>query len=92
MYKSKSSLYAIIASSILIVIILSYFLLKFNKSHSHTLSFAHEYSLEKLVHKNNVIPLAIIGSGPAGLSAALYGARGKIYMRVVLKVNSLADS
>lgn len=48
--------------------------------------------LWQLLHKNthtptitvpagdqSVIPLAIIGSGPAGLSAALYGARAKIH-------------
>ncbi len=29
-------------------------------------------------NKQNVIPLAVIGSGPAGLSAAIYGARGKV--------------
>ncbi len=29
-----------------------------------------------IADKENIIPIAIIGSGPAGLSAALYGARG----------------
>lgn len=33
--------------------------------------------------KNNVYPLVIIGSGPAGLSAAVYGARQKIKTLVI---------
>lgn len=34
-------------------------------------------SMTALTGKNNVIPIAIIGSGPAGLSAAIYAARSK---------------
>lgn len=36
------------------------------------------YNLESLKDKNNIIPLAIIGTGPAGLSAAICGARSGI--------------
>lgn len=34
-------------------------------------------SMTALTGKNNVIPIAIIGSGPAGLSAGIYAARSK---------------
>lgn len=43
--------------------------------HTPTISI----DMRMLSGMNNVIPLAVIGSGPAGLSAALYGARGKTY-------------
>lgn len=42
-------------------------------------SHAGAYSLAALEGKDNIIPLAIMGSGPAGLAAALYGARGGIH-------------
>ncbi len=35
------------------------------------------YDLAQLENKENVFPIVIIGSGPAGLSAGLYGARAK---------------
>lgn len=37
---------------------------------------AHQnYNLDTLKSQENIVPIAIIGSGPAGLSAAIYGAR-----------------
>lgn len=35
-------------------------------------------NLKNLENKNNIIPIAIIGGGPAGLSAALYTSRGGV--------------
>jgi thioredoxin reductase (NADPH) len=37
------------------------------------------FNLNNLEDKKNIAPIAIIGSGPAGLSAALYGSRAAIY-------------
>ncbi len=34
------------------------------------------FDMEKLLQETNIMPIAIIGSGPAGLMAATYGARG----------------
>ena len=47
---------------------------------------AHSYitfSLDELKNKKNLIDIAIIGSGPAGWSAALYGARLGNYTVVI---------
>lgn len=43
----------------------------------------HAFDLRSLPGKKNIIPLVIIGSGPAGLSAAVYGARGNIHTLVI---------
>lgn len=37
------------------------------------------FKIEHIFDKENLVPVAIIGSGPAGLSAALYGARSGFY-------------
>lgn len=38
-----------------------------------------EYSEDQLRDKKNIVPIAVIGSGPAGLSAGLYGSRDGYY-------------
>ena len=43
-----------------------------------TASHKYDFDIEKALKADNVIPMVILGSGPAGLSAALYAARGKI--------------
>lgn len=39
-------------------------------SHEHL-----QYDLDNAVHQENIVPVAIVGSGPSGLSAALYVSR-----------------
>ncbi|MFA6066026.1 MAG: FAD-dependent oxidoreductase [Candidatus Babeliaceae bacterium] len=76
MYNKNIILTALIACTTLII---GYIGITIHRRQSgHTSTPAH-YSLKTLATHNNIIPLAIIGSGPAGLSAALYGARGKIH-------------
>ncbi len=38
----------------------------------------HSIDVNDVVDKDNIIPIAIFGSGPAGLMAAVYGARAKM--------------
>lgn len=42
-------------------------------------SLKGNFDLKKIENKTCVVPLAIIGGGPAGLCAALYGARAKVH-------------
>lgn len=41
--------------------------------------YAHRYDVKMVEGKKNIIPVAIIGSGPAGLSAALYTSRAHLH-------------
>src|SRR3989338_2373060 len=38
--------------------------------------FGAAITMDNLAGKSNIMPIAVIGSGPAGLMAAVYGARG----------------
>lgn len=39
----------------------------------------HDLSIERSFDKKNVVPIAVIGGGPAGLTAGLYGVRAGIH-------------
>src|SRR3990172_6028992 len=43
-----------------------------------------QYDITAALGKSNIVPLAIIGSGPGGGSAALYGARANVRTLVVV--------
>lgn len=50
-------------------------------SKRHQISANHSVAvdIQSVLQQENIVPIAVIGSGPAGLSAALYGARENIY-------------
>lgn len=77
---SKLSLILVLTSAIVATYILKD-KLKLNKfgNWSKAMSAEPHFKLEDALGKKNIIPIAIIGSGPAGLSAALYGARAAIF-------------
>lgn len=71
-------------SAVLSVVLLSgigigYLLRNTNKSVYNYTKKKTDVDLKSLENKDNIIPIAILGSGPAGLSAAIYGARANIY-------------
>jgi thioredoxin reductase (NADPH) len=69
----RQSVKFVLLACVIIVIVasLKHFKCKFN---SISDSSAH-YQLSQALQEENVVPVAIIGSGPAGLSASLYVAR-----------------
>ncbi len=50
---------------------------------SWTLFGGHSISVERALGKENIVPIVILGSGPAGLSSALYAIRGGVKAVVI---------
>ncbi len=42
----------------------------------YSLQSQSEYAIDRVYTTKNIVPLAVIGSGPGGMMAAIYGARG----------------
>ena len=51
-------------------------------SYTHSVPY-NDRNVAQAVNKKNSIPIAIVGSGPAGLSAALYASRAGIHTVVI---------
>ena len=43
----------------------------------------HDFPIESLINKSSIMPVVVIGSGPAGLTAAMYTSRAKLKTVVI---------
>ena len=88
----KKLVIGLIGSASVGVIIVSAILLPCRKEGTGTRGYATPSSIDMqgAFGKENTIPIVILGSGPAGLGAAIYGARANIKTVVFEEINQVA--
>src|SRR5437868_5937661 len=65
----------LLISLFLFIVCISLILLFYKRFYGPEFSVKENYNLEQIYQKNNLIPVAILGSGPAGQSAGIYASR-----------------